>query len=384
MGERHVIEDFDLFGGLHCETSAVGKVLSYNGLSLSEEMLLGVGCGIGFIYWYMKRMKAPLVGGRGGRSEDLMDNIAKAIDGTIARITTGSQRRAHAFLLERLARRQPTVVSADIAFLPYMASPEAGHFGGHTIVVYGIDEDEDRVLISDRGRRPVSITVDDLRRARGSKFPPFPPKNAFLDIRHPMDAEIGPGDILRGIDHTVRTMTEPPFSGAGLRGMAKWADMVLKWPSIFRGKRLLDVLISGFIYIELGGTGGSSFRPMYCRFLKEAREILGEPLLSSAVDMYAESGRIWSEVAELHLPDEFPGLRRIRELQWESDRAILAMEDGYLEELSSIREEMKSAYEDGVAEVREAGRFLPDLREGILRLKEVEGRAVAILKGAVS
>jgi hypothetical protein len=123
---------------------------------------------------------------------------------------------------------------------------------------------------------------------------------------------------------------------------------------------------------------------MYCRFLKEAREILGEPLLTSAMDRYTESGRIWSEIAELHLPDELPAMRRIRELQWESDRVLLAMEDGYLEELSSIREEMKLAYEDGVGEVKEAGRFLPELREGILRLKEVEAEAAAILKEAIS
>jgi len=384
MGERRVIEDFNLFGGLHCETSAVGKVLAHSGLPLSEEMLLGVGCGIGFIYWYMKRMKAPLVGGRGGKSEDLMDNIASSIDGTIARITTGSQRKAHALLMERLGEGLPTVVFADIAFLPYMSSPEAGHFGGHTVVVYGIDEDQDLVYISDRGKKPVNVTVEDLKRARGSKHPPFAPKHAFLDIRHPDGVEIGEEDILRGIRHTINAMADPPFSGAGLRGMAKWADLVTRWPGMFRGKRLLEVLITCFIYIELGGTGGSSFRPMYCRFLGEAKDILGEPMLSSAIESYSEAGRIWSEIAELYLPDEYPALRRIRELQWESSRVLLEMEEGYLDDLGSIRKELDSVYPEGIKESKHAKRFLEDVKERILELREVEARAVTILSDAVS
>jgi hypothetical protein len=276
------------------------------------------------------------------------------------------------------------VIFADIAYLPYMGAEEAGHFGGHTVVVYGIDEDQDKVFISDRAKKPVSVTVDDLKRARGSKFPPFAPKHAFLDIRHPSNAEIGAEDVLRGINHTVNSLTDPPFSGAGLKGMSKWADLVLKWPSMFKGKRMLDVLITCFIYIELGGTGGSAFRPMYCRFLEEAKDILGEPSLSSAIERYTEAGRIWSEIADLYLPDEYPVLRHIKELQWESDGVLHEMEDGYLEKMASIQKEADVAYSDGAKEVKQADKFLPAVRDKILELKEVETQAATILKESIS
>ncbi|MBU7004405.1 MAG: DUF4872 domain-containing protein, partial [Theionarchaea archaeon] len=200
----------------------------------------------------------------------------------------------------------------------------------------------------------------------------------------PNNVEIEAEDVLRGIDHTVNSLTEPPFSGAGLKGMQKWADMVLKWPSMFRGKRLLDVLITCFIYIELGGTGGSAFRPMYCRFLEEAKDILGEPRLSSAIDVYAEAGRIWSEIAELYLPDEYPALRRTRELQWESAGVLHEMEEGYLGEMASIQKEADVAYSDGAKEVKRADKFLPAVREKILELKEVEADAAGILKETIS
>ncbi len=49
MGERRVVAGFGLFGGHHCETSAVKKIFAYHDLPVSEEMLFGLAGGIGFI-----------------------------------------------------------------------------------------------------------------------------------------------------------------------------------------------------------------------------------------------------------------------------------------------------------------------------------------------
>ena len=54
--EKLIIQDFNQFGGRHCQTAALRNILVYHGLQLSEEMLLGLGGGLGFIYWYMKLM----------------------------------------------------------------------------------------------------------------------------------------------------------------------------------------------------------------------------------------------------------------------------------------------------------------------------------------
>jgi len=42
--------------------------------------------------------------------------------------------------------------------------------------------------------------MDDLRKARGSKFPPFPPKHRLLKIKHPMKIE----NIETGIKEGIR------------------------------------------------------------------------------------------------------------------------------------------------------------------------------------
>ncbi len=58
--ERLIVQGLKRFGGNHCETSALKRVLDHHGLSSSEEMLLGLGGGVGFIYWYMKLVRLLL------------------------------------------------------------------------------------------------------------------------------------------------------------------------------------------------------------------------------------------------------------------------------------------------------------------------------------
>jgi len=74
-----VLEGFKPFVGKHCETGALKRVLKYKGLSLCEEMFLGLGGGIGFIYWHMKMMPSPFIGTRYGKSTDFPINICRRI-----------------------------------------------------------------------------------------------------------------------------------------------------------------------------------------------------------------------------------------------------------------------------------------------------------------
>ena len=59
-----IISDFESFEGEHCESVAIGNLFKHQGLELSEPMLFGIGTGLGFIYWKMKTMPLPFLGGR--------------------------------------------------------------------------------------------------------------------------------------------------------------------------------------------------------------------------------------------------------------------------------------------------------------------------------
>ena len=72
-------------------------------------------------------------------------------------------------------------------------------------------------------------------------------------------------------------MLNPPIKNAGLAGIQKWADIIVKWPEQFKGINLFGALMNGFLYIEISGTGGNAFRSMYAQFLEEASSIINMP-----------------------------------------------------------------------------------------------------------
>ena len=62
---RKVVEGFVHQYGVHCESSAIRDVLEYHGLRLSEEMVFGLDCTFGFIYWKQKSAIPPFhIGGK--------------------------------------------------------------------------------------------------------------------------------------------------------------------------------------------------------------------------------------------------------------------------------------------------------------------------------
>ena len=86
-----IIPDFQPFEGEHCETVAMGNLLKHQGLELSEPMLFGIGAGLGFIYWKMKTMPLPFLG---GRTRALARNICEHLGIRMEERTTASPAQA--------------------------------------------------------------------------------------------------------------------------------------------------------------------------------------------------------------------------------------------------------------------------------------------------
>lgn len=379
MGEKLVLEDFDHFGGKHCWTTSLRNAFLYHDLDLSEEMVFGLGGGLGFIYWYQKQMPAPLIGGRYGKKYDPLENSCKRIGGDANLTYTTSAKKGYDRLKDILREGEPAVTFVDMFYLKYMVLPEEAHFGAHTILVYGLDEDEDKVYVCDRSVKPFSITVDDLMQARNSKYKPWPPMNMLVNIEYPSEV----ADLSDGIKDSIKESTEmmlnPPIRNIGLAGMQKWAGLVTKWPKDFKGMALFNCLLNVFIYIEIGGSGGSSFRPMYARFLDEASDILDEPELQDIGNMFRESGKIWSEIATIALPDSWDTLRRIRELSVEKNKLFEEQgPDGYerMKEIAAegddhlIKDVVAKEFEN--LDEKKIGPVLADMKEKILELYEAE------------
>jgi hypothetical protein len=384
MNETLVLKDFTCSGGKHCQTTAMKAILDYSGVQLSEDMLLGLGGGIGFIYWYMKLMSAPFIGGRNAKPEDFTLNICKHIGAKASISQTSSKSKGYEELRKVLHIGKPAYLFVDMAYFPYLALPENAHFGAHTIAVFGIDEINNKVYIADRGKKPVTVTIEELEKARNSKFPPYPPKNKILKIRYPIEATPIERGIVEGIKESCETMLHPPIQNLGLSGMQKWAKLVIEWPKQFKGLGLLGCLFNTFVYIEIGGTGGSAFRPMYARFLKESLKVVNKPALLEVAELFEASGELWSRIATAALPDSWSSLKRIRELMIDNNNIFEEQEEGALERMKKIGMELNDMMNLASQELSnknsEVMELLKDLQDGILKCSKKEQEAFKALE----
>jgi hypothetical protein len=369
-------------GGDHCETSALRKLLAHQGLTVSEDLLLGLAGGVGFVYWQAKRMPTPFVGGRNGTFPDFLPRAAARLGARLATHLTRSARRGEARLRAELLAGRPALVYGDIAALPYFAS--RNHFGGHAFVVYGLDDARAEALISDRARRPCRIALDALRAARGALQRPFPPRHALVTVEAPASLpDLGPA-LREAIGECCEAMTAPPISNLGLAGIEIFARRVAAWPRRCTPPQLVATLRDTFVNLELAGTGGGSFRRMYARFLREAAAFTGLRALAEPAEMLAESAALWTRLALSLLPDARPELARLRSALLAKDEAFLEGGDEALARQQALAREIDRLVGEAAQVDLRAPEFLAESSARLRAIHALEGRAFAALRAVVA
>lgn len=299
--------DCPALDGYHCVTNSLAKIFRHAGHPLSEDMLLGLGAGMGFIYWQMKMATGAyvFVGGR-GNGKNFFNDLGTRTGVEIREITTSSAKKAEGSLLQALAAKQPVMLGGDMGFLPWFHFPGDYHFGGHTFVICGYDGDN-TVLASDMDPRMSGlkkgfyspISLEQLGKARSSPFKPFPPKNLRMEFDFPGFHNPGAADIVSSIEQTIDAHLNPPIKNFGVEGMRHTASQLLRWPGLFKDRELRMNLFNLYIFIEIGGTGGGCFRTMYSRFLKEGAKITGNSALQKAAKEFEQSGRRFSAIGSM-------------------------------------------------------------------------------------
>ncbi|MHA1904338.1 MAG: BtrH N-terminal domain-containing protein [Candidatus Thorarchaeota archaeon] len=333
-----IILDFEHFGnGSNCQTSSMVRLMHHLGHDISEPMLVGISAGMGFIYWFMKLMPYPIVGGM-NRSDcrkfpGILGKAARRLGGDFESILTKSVKKAHHFLKDTMKQNQPGLVCVDMAYLDHLLTGEDDHFGEHNILIYGIDEEENVAYISDRFHGTASMPLTQLQKARASEYPPFPAMNQMVRFSFPERLtpleEIIPSAIRENAD----ALLNPPIRNVGVKGMIKWSKELAKYPKLIPDpKNLAHALMMHYIYIETGGSGGAIFRQIYSDFLGEAGELLKNDGILKASHKYQDIVQVWREIANGLLPDGYPALRELREIQWTINhdletKGLTALED---------------------------------------------------------
>ena len=278
---------------------------------VSEDMLLGLGAGIGFFYWHQKGM-APMLAGRGNvyrpGVEGLELTTGRRTGVAVERFHTSSRSRAEKTMLGLLEAGEPVMVNVDMGLLPYFDLPDDYHFGGHVIVVAGADAEQATVTVADRDADLHTVPLDQFAAARGSTFKPFPPHNMWYTFDFRGKRPPTAVDARTAIAEACATMLDGPIANIGVKGIRKAALQVPRWAKTMSDEQLRGACFNNFIFIDAtGGTGGGIFRYMYSRFLREAVELTGDETIGRASQELHGVGDRWQEVAQLFHPAGDPG-----------------------------------------------------------------------------
>jgi len=339
--------------GAHAETTglarllaAAGVVAPHTGAPPSEALLLGLGGGLGGAYFVFEYKGMPPTFYVATRcypqyayGAEFVTRAASGLGVTLAAAHTTSKPAAVRQLRERIATG-PALAWVDRGALPWATGLGAMGASPHVVVVSAVDDEA--AVVHDTAARAFRLPHAALAAARARLARE---KHRLITV-----GELGaPGDLAATVRAAIascraelagRTRHKQFAGNFGISGLAKWASLVESsdrkgWPRVFAGGAALwSALTWGTYWIELAGTGGGGFRPLYARFLDEAAAITGAARLRDAAAAYRALGGAWSELAGVMLPRE-PGL--LAETRDALDDQVTAYAAGELDAVAGAR-----------------------------------------------
>jgi len=288
-----IIKNFKPFIGQHCETTATGTLLNQIGIELSEPMLFGLGEGLGFIFWNMKTMDFPFIGGR-IKQNVLTENIARNLILNLNVQETTSLKKAWINVENNIDMQIPVGLQLDCYYLEYFTSKI--HFAGHYVAMYGYDDKYAYLVDTDQQGRNTKTSLKNLELARNEKGP-MASKNLSYTIQKTNEDYNLKETIVKAIKNNAKEYLSPQISNIGYKGIIKTSTEIKRW---FRNSRnIKNDFYTTAVLMEKGGTGGALFRNLYRDFLKESYDILGLDKLNEAHKMFADIAVLWNQVADL-------------------------------------------------------------------------------------
>ncbi|WP_121750911.1 BtrH N-terminal domain-containing protein [Streptomyces sp. E2N166] len=288
-----MVEGIDARGMQHCETTALGVLLRYEGLDLSEPMLFGLGSGLSFVYWDSKGMSFPFLGGR-VKPFELTRSLAAVLGLELRVGETSSPRKAWQNVAAPIDAGRPVGLQLDSYHLDYFSSK--AHFGGHVVAMYGYDEQDAFLVDTAPQGGAVSTSLAGLARARAERGP-MTAKHRSFTITAPENLTSPQKRIIPAIKTCADAFLHPPIANLGHRGIEKTAGQVLKW--LQRSDNPREDLPRAALLMEKAGTGGALFRNLYRDFLAECAQLIDSSHLRTAHSLYTEAASLWTRVAAL-------------------------------------------------------------------------------------
>lgn len=262
------IDNIKPFDGQHCETTATGTLLRQLDIELSEPMLFGLVQGLGFIFWNMKSMSFPFIGGR-VKPDILTENIARNLNLVLSVKETASTHKAWNNVKELVDKGQAVGLKLDCFHLQYFSSPF--HFAGHYTAIYGYDNENAFLVDTKQQGEQVMTSLKSLSIARAEKGP-MSSKNLYYILCKNDDKFDLKTAILTAVKNNAADYINPPITNIGYKGILKASTEIIKW--FKRSKDIENDFRTSAMLMEKAGTGGALFRNLYRDFLKESYDLL--------------------------------------------------------------------------------------------------------------
>jgi hypothetical protein len=325
-----VIENIKPFNGQHCESTATGTLLRQIGIELSEPMLFGIGEGLGFIFWNMKTMDFPFIGGR-VKQDELTQNIVKNLNLECDVKETASPQKAWDNVKALIDDGKAVGLKLDCYYLDYFTNPF--HFAGHYVALYGYDNDSAFLVDTQQQGSQVKTSLKNLALARNEKGP-MSSKNLYYTISKTDQVLDLKTAILTAIKNNATAYLNAPISNLGYKGIFKTSSEIIKW--FKQSKNIENEFKSCANIMERGGTGGALFRNLYRDFLKESYDLLKLDKLKLGYTAFAEIAALWTSVSGLF--EKVSATKDFKYIQEASDilKTISAKEKDAMDLLATI------------------------------------------------
>ena len=288
-----IIENFKGFDGQHCETTATGSLLKQIGIELSEPMLFGLGQGLGFIFWNMKAMDFPFLGGR-IKADLLTENICHNLNLSLQVTETSSKKKAWDNVIQPLQQGQAVGLKLDCYHLEYFTNKI--HFAGHYVALYGTDEMTAYLQDTLQQGGKVKTSLKSLALARSEKGPMSSKNRAFTIYSSDKGYDIQ-NAIKTSMHNNAMDYLNPPIKNLGYKGILKTSIEIEKW--FESSQNIKNEFQTSAMLMERAGTGGSLFRNLYRDFLKESCELLDIKAIQHAYNDFIEIAELWKTVSEM-------------------------------------------------------------------------------------
>ena len=281
------------YTGQHCETTATGTLLRQIGIDLSEPLLFGLGEGLSFIFWNMKTMDCPFLGGR-IKPDLLTQNIAKNLNLKLTVKETTSTQKAWENVKGLIDHGQVVGLKLDSFYLEYFTKPI--HFAAHYVAIYGYDEVQAYLVDTQQQGGEVRTSLRSLALARREKGP-MASKNLYYSIDKAATKYDFETAIMNAMRNNANEYLNPPIKNVSYKGILKASSEIIRW---FESSNNIESDFKTTAYLmEKAGTGGALFRNLYRDFIEECYKLRKIDELKLAHEAFIEIAGLWTSVSSL-------------------------------------------------------------------------------------